>query len=674
MRGRVSWCGNVAVVPMRRSILFGATIFTLLNWLKMISSSRDAQAVPAATVTESHRIPGGKFARTSLRSVLFITIWFGIVAGFGEGFGLLLFQGTNWRQWARVMHVSKEILWISPVVDLCFFLLIGLAVAVVSRIFRGIPAIRVLAFLLIFLAAYDWLMVTGHFYRRAALLFALGVAVAFSRWFRKHETTAVDGWRRSAPWLAAALVVVIIGIEGGKRISESRAVSNLPVAVPGAPNVLVIVVDTLRADHLSSYGYLRETSPNIDRLARNGVLFENAIAPSSWSLPSHASLVTGRAVHQHGMGNVQRMPWLGWGNAGLNGLPTVGEALQKQGYRTGAFSANRIYFTSNVGLGRGFIHFEDYFDGMGDRFVRTQFGREFARLYMNRSEKSKFTRAFRYFGLGAWLDKDSEGSGDYGGIYGIRKRADQVNRETLRWVARDDQHPFFAFLNYLDVHFGYGGPAGYPKPAWDKGTTIDEYDTGIKYTDDFMGQLINGLDKLGLLRNTIVVVTSDHGEALGDHGLSFHGAALYWDLVHVPLVIYSPGHVPQGVRVERPVTNADIANTVLSLVGARENPFPGPSLAALWEGTMHEDWPYVTSELPQTNTIVAADRAMQGKIPIATDSWMKSVVSQQWQLIRHEKLGDQIYDWNTDRAESTNLISTPQGRAAAAGLALGLSQ
>ena len=132
-----------------------------------------------------------------------------------------------------------------------------------------------------------------------------------------------------------------------------------------------------------------------------------------------------------------------------------------------------------MGLGRGFIHFEDYFDSIGDSFVRTQFGREFARLYMNRSPKSKFTRAFQYFGLGSWLDKDSEGSGDYGGIYGIRKRADEVNRETLRWVARDKQRPFFAFLNYLDVHFGYGGPAGYPKPAWDHGSTIDEYDAGV---------------------------------------------------------------------------------------------------------------------------------------------------------------------------------------------------
>jgi arylsulfatase A-like enzyme len=647
----------------------------------MILPSRDAQAVHAVAVPKSQRVPGNEIARTSapIGSLFSIAMWFGIVAGFGEGFGLLLFQRINWRQWARVMHVSKEILWISPVVDLGFFLLIGLAVALLARIFRRMPAIRVLVFLLAFLTAYDWLMLTGHFYRRAALLFALGVAVAFSRWLHKNQTTFVDGWRGSAPWVAAALAVVTIGIEGGKWINESRAVSDLPAATPGSPNILVIVVDTLRADHLSSYGYSRTTSPNIDGLARTGVLFENAIASSSWSLPSHASLVTGRTVHENGMGNVQPMPWLGWGHTGLNGLPTLGEALQKQGYRTGAFSANRIYFTSNVGLGRGFVHFEDYFDSVGDCFVRTEFGREFARLYMNRSPKSKFTRAFRYLGLGGWLDKDSEGSGDYGGIYGIRKRADEVNRETLRWVARDRQHPFFAFLNYLDVHFGYGGPAGYPKPAWDHGTTIDEYDAGVKYTDDFIGQLLRGLDRLSVLKNTIVIITSDHGESLGDHGLSFHGAALYWELVHVPLIVsYSnqsfPGHVPQGVRVDQPVTNAAIASTVLDLVDATQNPFPGPTLAALWGTTAPKDWPNPVSELPQTNTIVAADRAMQGKIPIATDGWMMSAVSPEWQLIRHEKLGDQIYNWKVDPAESTNLVNTPQGRAAVAALGRDISR
>jgi arylsulfatase A-like enzyme len=629
----------------------------------MSLSSPDAPVAPAQT--------GVKCAQHSEKanvatSIFAIAVWFGIIAGFVEGLGLLLFQRINWAQWGRVMHVSMEIVWISPLVDLCFFLLIAALVALLSRLFRQIRAVRVLAFIFVFLIAYDWLMLTGHFYRRAALIFALGLAVALVRWFRRHELASVRMWRRSALWLMFSLATVIVAIEGGKWIADKRAVAELPIPAAGSPNVLVIVVDTLRADHLSCYRYSRQTSPNIDRLARQGVLFENAIAPSSWSLPSHASLVTGQPVHEHGFGNVKPMPWFEWGKSALNGLPTLGEELQKHGYRTGAFSANRIYFTSNVGLGRGFMHFEDYFAGIGDSFVRTEFGREFARLYMNRSGKSKFTRAFRYLGLGSWLDKDSEGSGDYGGVSGIRKRADQVNRETLRWVARDRQHPFFAFLNYLDVHFGYGGPAGYPKPDWDRGSTIDEYDAGVKYTDDFIGRLFLGLDRLGILQNTVVIVTSDHGESLGDHGLSFHGAALYWELVHVPLIVSWPGHVPSGDRIESPVTNAAIPNTVMELLEVKKNPFPGPDLGELWKQPPASNLPYVFSELPQTNTIVAADRAMQGKIPIATDGWMESVISPRWQLIAHEKYGFQIYDWKADRAETRDLAKTPEGRAAIA--------
>jgi arylsulfatase A-like enzyme len=590
-------------------------------------------------------------------------VWFGVAAGFGEGLGLLSFQRINWVQWARVMHVSKEILWISPLVDLGFFSVVGLIVLAISRVFPRVPALRLLCFLLVLLTAYDWLMVTGRLYRRAALLLALGVAVALSRWLRNREGSAARFWRRSAPALASTLVLAIVVLEGGKWLSEGRAVADLPPAPSGLPNVLVIVLDTLRADHLSSYGYSRATTPEIDKVAGQGVLFENAIAPSSWSLPSHASLVTGRSVDEHGMGNVQPMPWMGWGKSGLNGLPTLGEALRTRGYRTGAFSANRIYFTGNVGLGRGFIHFEDYFYSVGDSLVRTQFGREFARLYMNRSSKSKFTRAFRALGLGSWLDKDSEGSGDYSGVYGVRKRASEVNREALRWVESDRQHPFFAFLNYLDVHYPYGGPADYPKPAWDRGTAIDEYDAGLKYDDDCIGQLLGQLEQLGILKNTIVVITSDHGEGLGDHGLSYHGAALYWDLVHVPLVVSYPGRVPEGVRIERPVANTASASTIMDLVGGNEKQFPGPSLSLLWSKSVPDNWPDPVSELPQTNTIVAADRVLQSKIPIAADGWMKSVVTPRWHLIAHQKHGEQVYDWQADPRELTDVGRTPEGSA-----------
>ena len=604
-------------------------------------------------------------ASASATSLLLIPIWFGIVTGLIEGVGLLIFQRINWAQWGRVIHVSKQILWISPLVDLLFFLILALVVWSASRLSTRIPSIRVLCFLLSFLAVYDWLTLTNRLYHRACVLLALGVAVAFTRWFSNHQSQAVRFWEKSTPWLVAFFLLVFAGIQSGKWLHEQRAVASLPPAAPGSPNVLVIVIDTLRADHLSSYGYGRPTSPQFDQLAKNGVLFQNAVAPCSWTLPSHASLLTGRYPFEHGLKNVQ--PWLGWGQKNLNGFATLGEALQRSGYRTGAFSANRIFFTGNVGLGRGFIHFEDYFDSPADSFIRTLYGREFARFYLNRTEKSKVTRVFRFLGMNAWLDKDTEGSGDYGGAYAKRKRAHEVNQELVQWIQRDRRRPFFAFLNYLDVHYAYGGPYGYPKPEWDHGTTIDEYDAGVKYVDDYIGRLLRELQREGIAEKTIVIITSDHGESLGEHGMNYHGISLYWNLIHVPLIISYPEHLPAGLRVATPVSNAAIPATVMNLIGGKDQKeFPGPALNVLWDSSKTGlQWPDPVSQLGQNSVINTQDRLVKGKIPTAADGDMESLVTSRWHLIIHQKSGEQLYDWTADPGESEDLINTSEGRATA---------
>ena len=598
-------------------------------------------------------------------SVLVTAFWFGVVAGLIEGLLLLAFQRINWQQWGRGIHVSSEILWISPLVDTVFFLLIASAVALVGRFIPRLPGFRVVVFLLTFLSVYDWLALTNRLYRRSCLLLALGIATAFIRWIKKRESAATVLVRKSIWWIFAAFVLTFSGIQGGKWLHERVATADLAVAAPGSPNVLVIVIDTLRADHVSSYGYSRATTPEIDRLAAQGVLFENAIAPCSWSLPSHASLLTGRYPFDHGMVNVQPMPWLGWGKSSLRGYPTLGEALQRNGYRTGAFSANRTFFTRDVGLGRGFIHFEDYFHSPADAFLRTLYGREFTRFYLYRSNNSKVTRALRYLGMDSLFDKDSEGSFDAGGAHRVRKRAGEVNRETLRWIDRDRQRPFLAVLNYFDVHDPYGSPDSYLKPSGSKKTDIDAYDDGLKYVDDSIADLMRELESRGLAKNTLVVITSDHGEALGAHGLTFHGAALYWEQVHVPLVIWYPGHVPEGLRIARPVSNAALPATIMDVLSAN-NPFPGPPLTALWKNpATTSSWPGPLSELAQTNIILTPDKRAQGKIPIATDGDMNSLITPRWHLIVHKKWRAQLYDWTVDPAESNNVVDNPEGRSVA---------
>jgi arylsulfatase A-like enzyme len=594
-------------------------------------------------------------------SLLILGLGAGILAGFVEGAGLMIFQRINWERWGPMMHVSWEIIWISPIVDTILFLSLALVCSLISRVAR-LRVMRALVFLLTFLSVYDWLTLTSRLYLRACLLLALGVAVAVTRWCGKREGAFLQFWKSNTPWLVAAWVLALAGIQGGKWLHERNAVANLPTAASRAPNVLVIVVDTLRADHVSSYGYARPTTPNLDRLAAQGVRFEDAISPCSWSLPSHVSLVTGLYQFEHGVGSVQPEPWLGWGNKGMGGFPTLGEALQHKGYRTAAFSANRTYFSRDLGFGRGFVHFEDYFQSPSDAFVRTLYGREFARIYLKRSEHSLVKRTLRMLGFTSLLDQDAEGSGSYGGAFGVRKRADVVNQEVVDWIDRDRQRPFFAFLNYFDVHDPYGGPRAYPNPRWPQQNDVDAYDNGVKYVDDFIGRLMEELRRRGLASNTLVIITSDHGEALGQHHLRTHGKALYREQIHVPLVVWYPGHVPAGVTVTTPVTNAAIASTIMDVMGAPKT-FQPSSLSTLWQTGGVPNWPDPLSELARNGISDKEDQAARRLVLTSSTGAMKSLVTTRWQLITHETMGDQLYDWVLDPAESDNSAATPQGQA-----------
>ena len=218
-----------------------------------------------------------------MATVLTVGAWFGMVAGLVEGGGLLLFQRINWERWGPMIHVSKEIIWIAPIVDVVFFsavaLLIGLVAGLVSRVVTA----RLVVFALSFLTIYDWLTVAGRLDRRACLLLAVGVAFAFSRWFVRHESGALRFWKRTTPWVIDVFAVVLIGIQGGQWLHERDQVAELPKAASGAPNVLVVMVDTLRADHVSYAGYSRPTTPNLDLASLSGVRWTGAPRPE-WKI------------------------------------------------------------------------------------------------------------------------------------------------------------------------------------------------------------------------------------------------------------------------------------------------------------------------------------------------------------------------------------------------------
>ncbi|HVO80644.1 MAG TPA: sulfatase [Terriglobales bacterium] len=609
---------------------------------------------------------GPHATRPSLGTLLLMAVWFGIVTGLVEGAGLLLFQRINWASWGPMLHVAEPILWISVVVDLILFSGLVIAIAAVARLLPRIASIRLAAFLLSSAAVYDWLTLTARLYHGSCLLLAIGVGAVFTRWMKPREAEVLGFWRRTTPWLAAAAVLVLVAVQGGRWWREQRALAGLPPAAPASPNVLVIVVDTLRADHLSSYGYARPTSPNIDRIAGQGVLFENAFSACSWSFPSHVSLLTGRYQFEHGIQRMVPLPVFGPRAPDLGGHLTLGEVLQQNGYRTGAFSANRAWFSHDLGFGKSFIHFEDYFHSVPDRFVRTLYGREFSRIVLARSDRSKYRRALRWLGFEAILDRDDEGLGGSGGSPGVRKRAAVVNHELLQWVDRSRERPFFAFLNYFDVHEPYGAPRSLATPPWPQSAPVDQYDDGVKYVDDSVGELMAELERRGLADNTILVITSDHGEELGQHGLRTHGGALYRGEIQVPLILWYPGHIPRK-RVATPVTISALPATVLNILGddSAAAQFPVPSLSPLWRESPPATWPDVLSELAHNTFGIRAHAAPIRNVPTSGAGSMKSLVSGQWHLIVHKRLGDQLYDWIHDPDEAKNLIASPEGQAIA---------
>ena len=576
----------------------------------------------------------------SLSTFLSIALWFGVAAGFIEGAGLLLFQRINWARWGPVPHVSGWIFVVSGVVDSAFFLILALLIWLISRFLGRHHATDILVFLLTFLSALDWLILTERLDRRACFVLALGVAVAVRRWFQTRQTKMVAYWRRSWRWAITALLLIFAGSLAVKPLRERRILAELPPGTP-APNVLLIVIDTLRADHLSSYGYSSSTSPNIDHIAKDGVLFENAISPSSWSLPSHASLITGRYVSEHGVGNV-RPDLIGEGSpANFRGFLSLPGAMNQYGYRSAAISANLVYFTSNLGFGQKFSRFDDYFFALNEAFLRTTLGREFSRVFFFRTDKSKMKRLYRSLGLESRFSKAS-----------LQKPAGTVNSQTLTWLDQTSRRPFFLFLNYIDVH-EHSGPGS------------AEYDQKIKMVDTAIGDLMHQLDLRGLASNTLLIITSDHGESLGQHGLTYHGASLYRELVHVPLIFWWPGKIPAGTRIAVPVTNSALPATIISLIGKGSMPtFRGPALDQLWRNTGSDSaWMPPISEVPQTDVLEIEDRAPTVRVPTSLTGDMKSIITPQWHLIVHAKSGPQLYDWQADVREEHDLSRSAEGAA-----------
>ena len=405
----------------------------------------------------------------------------------------------------------------------------------------------------------------------AGAILALGLAVQTARLAARFPVFARRLMARTLPIVGTVAIVPAIGFAAAPVWTAWRAGAALPPPVSAsAPNVLLIVLDTVRAKSMSLYGYAGDTTPKIDAFAARGVVFNRALSTSPWTLPSHGSMFTGRYPAELSGDFTERMD---------DTHPMLAEELGRSGYLTAGFVANTSFGGAEFGLGRGFHHYEDHPTSLRSALLATSAGGELLTATgvpgLFRDEK---------FG---------------------RKSADAINRSFLRWLSsREGGRPFFVFLNYFDAHDPYLAPEPFMRRfratrpegrLWSR-QTLDwspddvrelnaAYDGTIAYLDDRVGWLLDELQRRGELDRTIVVITSDHGEHFGEHGLLEHASSLYMPLLHVPLVVVHPSSVPAGVRVQTSVSLRDLPATMLDLAGqGAASRLRGRSLAALWTG------------------------------------------------------------------------------------------
>ncbi len=387
-----------------------------------------------------------------------------------------------------------------------------------------------------------------------------------------------------------------------------------PPFAPGPPtNLILISVDTLRPDRLGAYGHERATSPTLDRLAEEGVLFTRAVAVSPWTLPSHASLLTGVYPSRHGARDYDHRV--------SSGVPALAKHLRAAGFETGAIVSSTV-LGPRSGLERGF-----------DRFQQI-----------------------------------SEWSSGIGGRR-LRNPGADVTAAARAWLEAGPAEPFFLFLHYYDPHSDYAAREEFrarfvtPYAGEINGSTsqllevlagarqldaadlrrlLELYDAEIRQLDEELRSLLEGLDAGGLSGRTALLVTSDHGEEFMERGAVLHARTYFDEVIAVPLILRGAG-VPRGMRSEIPASLVDVAPTLLSLVGLPVPPsMEGRDLSALWRSGAPRPGPrYVFAE---------ADRAH------GVPDRFRMVLDERYKLIADRVSGEtQLYDLREDPGERHDL-------------------
>jgi arylsulfatase A-like enzyme len=398
--------------------------------------------------------------------------------------------------------------------------------------------------------------------------------------------------------------------------------------VGNKPNVIIILLDAARKDHLGLYGYTRNTTPNLDLLAPDSVVFTNAVTECPWTNPAIASLFTSLPPSAHGVTSYH-MGKVGVETDCLNReIKTLAEILKEAGYRTGAFVANH-WIGEKTLFDQGF----DVFDPLGPEF---------------------------------------------------KPRAARLNKKALAWIEKNRGGPFFAYLHYFDIHGPYQPPEPYDTifhtvpPA--KFTTeqlhamdahgggyisdgrekdggnlsyyIDKYDGEIRYVDSRIGGILSRLKELSLYDDSLIIVLSDHGEVFFEHGYYGHGYSIYSEEINIALIIKFPAKLGFQGRSGAAVSLADISTTIFEILGLR---FPYPTVGQSLLGE------------PAKNGTAGRDLFSEELSPIMKGAPKVALIKGDLKAIYrpNQSAVTEIYDLSKDPAEKSNLLKSNPALAAA---------
>jgi arylsulfatase A-like enzyme len=658
----------------------GFAVLMMGTFLALPVGKRTLQAVRAAA-----RARGEESLSSAVRlqpaTYLLLAMWFGLVIGLGEAAAMVLKTFCLHTD----LWFNPDLIWMAPLADVCILTIPGLILAFVAWRWPEFVSLRIATLVLAFAGFRSVLLLFPRLHILAAVLLSAGLAVQTARVIAEHpsafhrlvrytmrwpqmlpklgkihgaqskgKSTSADTLLSRREFLVgsgATIAALAAGVHGWEKLLEQRTLSSLPPSRPNAPNVLLVVLDTVRAQSCSLYGYNRPTTPQLERLANGGVCFERAISTSPWTLPSHASMFTSRFPHE--LSADREMPL-------DDTYRTLAEALSDHGYVTAGFVANVVYCNRGYGLQRGFAHYEDYPVSLGQTVLSSSLGRTMA---IN-------DRLRNMLGYHETLN---------------RKTAAAVNAAFLRWLSRQDSRPFFAFLNYFDAHEPYLPPPpfdvmfGPRRPRGDFWhmpdfaghcdkwlmspeeiqVELDAYEGAIASIDHQLGLLFDELDRLGALQNTLVIITSDHGEEFGEHGVFDHGHSLYLPSLHVPLLILFPSRVPAGWRVREPASLRDLPATVVDLLelGGGSH-FAGETLARHWQEANRTGSPAANGLLSEVNR---GSAARQEWYPIAKGD-MKSLLDERYHYVHNGDGSEELYDFPNDPWEQRDLARSPECR------------